>query len=95
MDPTNIERPDPGGRPRAEKQSPLDHATGLVLRVCQLAGSASFVDDARESLAAEGIQAAVRNRDTAVLFDWLVATLASLTKSPSTTWSATAKPPGT
>ncbi len=28
-----------------------------------------------KSLAAEGIQAAVRNRDTAVLFDWLVATL--------------------
>ncbi len=75
MDPSGVKLPDPSGHPQAKKQSALEHATRLILRVCQLAGSASFVDDARESLAAEGIQAAVRNRDTAVLFDWLVATL--------------------
>jgi hypothetical protein len=45
---------------------------GLILRVCRIAGSGSFVDNARESLAAEGIHAAVRTRDTAALFDWLV-----------------------
>jgi hypothetical protein len=43
--------------------------------VCQIAGSASFLDNARRSLKAEGIAAAVRNHDTAALFDWLVAAL--------------------
>jgi hypothetical protein len=40
-----------------------------------IAGSPTFADDARESLEAEGVDAAVRNRDTAALFDWLVAIL--------------------
>jgi hypothetical protein len=53
----------------------LDHATQLILRVCQLADSASFVDDARESLEAEGVREAVRTRNTAALFDWLVSIL--------------------
>jgi hypothetical protein len=49
MDPTTTNPPDPGGGPRAKNRSPVDHATQLILRVCQLAGSASFVDDAGES----------------------------------------------
>jgi hypothetical protein len=53
----------------------MDPSTGLILRVCQLAGSASFVDDAREALAAEGVHAAVRTQNTAALFDWLVSIL--------------------
>jgi hypothetical protein len=72
MDPCSINLPDLHGQPRAKDSSALDHATGLILRVCRIAGSPSFVDDARESLTAEGIHAAVRNRDTAALFDWLV-----------------------
>jgi hypothetical protein len=75
MEPSATELPDTGSRPWARNRAALDHATGLVLRVCQVAGSPSFVDDARESLAADGIHAAVRNRDTAALFDWLVSTL--------------------
>jgi hypothetical protein len=74
MDPT-IEQPDPGGPPRAKNRSAVDHATGLILRVCRIAGSPSFVDNARESLAAEGIHAAIRVHDTAALFDWLVSVL--------------------
>jgi hypothetical protein len=70
MYPSNI-----SGRLRAKDSAALDHATGLILRVCQVAGSVSFVDDAREALAAEGVDAAVRNRDTAALFDWLVSIL--------------------
>jgi hypothetical protein len=54
MDPGNINPPDLRRRPRAKNRAALDHATGLILRVCQVAGSASFVDDAREALAAEG-----------------------------------------
>jgi hypothetical protein len=75
MDPRNINLPDSRGRPRAKDHAAIDHATRLILRVCQLAGSASFVDDAREALAAEGVDAAVRSRNTAALFDWLVSIL--------------------
>jgi hypothetical protein len=75
MDPTTINLPDPGGRPWAKDSAALDHATGLILRVCRIAGSPSFIDYVRESLAAEGVHAAVRNRDTAALFDWLVSIL--------------------
>ena len=75
MDPSNIKPPDSRGRPRAKNRSALEHATGLMLRVCQAAGSPSFVADARESAEAEGIHAAVRTRNTAVLFDWLVTSL--------------------
>jgi hypothetical protein len=75
MDPSSISHPDPGSRPRAKGSATLDHATELILRVCQIAGSASFVDDAREALAAEGVHAAVRTRNTAALFDWLVSIL--------------------
>jgi hypothetical protein len=75
MDRSITELPDSHDRPPAKSRSPVDHATGLILQVCRIAGSPSFVDDARESLQAEGIPAAVRNRDTAALFDWLVSTL--------------------
>jgi len=70
MDPTTINLSDPGGHPRAKDSAALDHATRLILRVCQLAGSASFVDDARES---REVASAIRSRNTAILFDWLVA----------------------
>ena len=70
MNPSTIKFPRPRGRPRAKDGAALDHATRLILRVCQLAGSASFVADARESLEAEGVHAAVRTRNTAALFDW-------------------------
>jgi len=75
MDPSSINLPGLHGHPLAKNWSALDHATGLILRVCHLAGSASFVDDAREALAAEGVHAAVRTRNTAALFDWLVSIL--------------------
>jgi hypothetical protein len=73
--PSTINLPSSRGRLRAKDRAPLDHATRLILRVCQLAGSASFVADARESLEAEGVREAVRTRNTAALFDWLVSIL--------------------
>src|SRR5580700_11266624 len=91
--PSTIELPRPRRRPQAKNRAPLDHATQLILRVCHLAGAASFVADARESLEAEGVHAAVRTRNTAALFDWLVSILSYQgisAKSPSTTWSAMA-----
>jgi hypothetical protein len=64
----------PGSRSghRAKDRAALDHATRLILRVCRLAGPTAILDDARQS--AE-IASAIRHRNTAVLFDWLVAAL--------------------
>jgi hypothetical protein len=62
-------------RLKDEVRAPIDHATRLILRVCYLAGSATIIDDARASLEADGVREATRNRNTAILFDWLVAIL--------------------
>lgn len=56
----------PRGRPPAKKRTPIDHATRLILRVCRLAGSTAILDDARAWLQAEGIHAAIRDRNTAI-----------------------------
>jgi hypothetical protein len=66
-----------GSRRRNQRRvrAPLDHASRLILRVCRLAGSPTFVDDARARLEANGIHVAIRNRTTAALFDWLVVEL--------------------
>jgi hypothetical protein len=72
MDRTTISLPPLCGRPRAKDRAALDHATQLILRVCRLAGPTSVVDDARES---HEVASAIRDRNTTVLFDWLVAAL--------------------
>jgi hypothetical protein len=53
----------------------IGYATGLVTRVCQLAGCSAFIDDARASLEAEGVVAAVCDHNTPALFNWLVSVL--------------------
>jgi hypothetical protein len=53
----------------------LTHATRLITRVCELAGSPIFIDEARWLLEAAGVVAAVRDRDTPVLYDWLLSEL--------------------
>ena len=51
----------------------IDHAVRLIHAVCGLAGSATWIDDIRADLRADKVQAAIRHRDTAVVFDWLMA----------------------
>jgi hypothetical protein len=53
----------------------VDHAVRVIYRVCCLAGSANLIDKIRADLHAEGVRAAMRTRDTAVVFDWLIAAL--------------------
>jgi hypothetical protein len=53
----------------------LDHAIGVIHRVCCLAGAANLIDEIRAELTAEGIIAAIQRHDTPVLFDWLMAAL--------------------
>src|SRR6202045_4395425 len=54
-----------------EQGSAIDHAVRLIHAVCGLAGSATWIDDIRADLRADKVQAAIRHRDTAVVFDWL------------------------
>jgi hypothetical protein len=47
----------------------------MVFTVCGLAGSPSLLDEIRADLRADKVQAAIQNRNTAVVFDWLMAAL--------------------
>jgi len=64
-------------RPKIKNKpnSAIHHAVRLIHAVCGLAGSATWIDDIRADLRADKVQAAIRNRDTAVVFDWLMAAL--------------------
>jgi hypothetical protein len=53
----------------------IEHAVRLIHAVCGLAGSVTWIDDIRADLRADKVRAAIRNRDTAVVFDWLMAAL--------------------
>jgi hypothetical protein len=48
------------------------YAHRIIYTVCCLAGSASFVDDARDNLVNEGVLGAIAAHNTPVLFDWMV-----------------------
>jgi len=50
----------------------LHYAVQLIYATCCLAGSASYLDDIRADLRDCGIIRAIRDHDTAALFDWLV-----------------------
>ena len=47
----------------------------MIYRVCCLAGSANLIDKIRADLDANHVRAAMRKRDTAAVFDWLIAAL--------------------
>ena len=57
------------------RRAALDHAVRVIYRVCCLAGSASLIDKIRADLDADGVRTAIRKRQTAVVFDWLIAAL--------------------
>jgi hypothetical protein len=53
----------------------IDHAVRLIHAVCGLAGSARLLDDIRAELRADKMVAAIRQRETGPVFDWLMAAL--------------------
>jgi hypothetical protein len=53
----------------------IDHAVRMIHAICGLAGSATLIDDIRADLRTDKVHAAIRHRDTAVVFDWLMAAL--------------------
>ena len=54
------------------KPSELDQATRLVRRICRIAGDRRLIDRLIRDWARHGVRAAIRRRDTPVLFDWLL-----------------------
>ena len=58
-----------------DRTAAIDHAVRVIYRVCCLAGSASLIDKIRADLDADGVRTAIRKRQTAVVFDWLIAAL--------------------
>jgi hypothetical protein len=78
--PTTISRRHQISQPKHPKihkptSAAIDHALRLIHAICGLAGSATWIDDIRADLRADKVQAAIRHRDTAVVFDWLMAAL--------------------
>jgi hypothetical protein len=61
------------GRSPAKNDAALSHATRLILRVCQLSGTTAFLDDAGLGPEGRDLRQAIRSRNTADLFDWLIA----------------------
>jgi hypothetical protein len=61
--------------PKTHNRTALDHAVRVIYRVCYLAGSASLIDKIRADLDADGVRAAIKKRDTAPVFDWLIEAL--------------------
>src|SRR6202022_1167365 len=57
------------------QSSAINHAVRLIHAVCGLAGAATWIDDIRADLRADKVQTALRHRNTAVVFDWLMAAL--------------------
>src|ERR1700746_3218287 len=51
----------------------INHAVRLIHAVCGLAGSPTLIDAIRAELRADKVSAAIRNRDTGPVFDWLMA----------------------
>jgi hypothetical protein len=63
------------GRSPAKKEAALTHARRLILQVCHHSGTAAFIDDAGLGPEGKDLRKAIRSRNTAALFDHLVAAL--------------------
>jgi hypothetical protein len=58
---------------RKEEGSAINHAVRLIHAVCGIAGSPNLIDEVRAELRADEVRAAIRNRNTGPVFDWLMA----------------------
>jgi hypothetical protein len=63
------------GRSPAKNDAALTRARSLILRICHLAGTAAFIDEAGLGPDGKDLRKAIRCRNTAALFDHLVAAL--------------------
>jgi hypothetical protein len=51
----------------------INHAVRLIHAICGLAGSPRLIEEIQAELRADKVRAAIRNRDTGPVFDWLMA----------------------
>ena len=58
-----------------DQGSAINHAVRLIHAVCGLAGSPTLIDEIRAELRTEKVRAAIRDRQTGPVFDWLMAAL--------------------
>ena len=65
----------PAAATKRVEGSGIDHAVRLIRQICRLSQSTNLIAETRAALRAEGITAAVRHRDSAALFDWLITML--------------------
>jgi hypothetical protein len=63
------------GRSPAQNDVALTHARNLILRVCYIAGTAAFIDEAGLGPEEKELRKAIRTRNTPALFSRLVAAL--------------------
>jgi hypothetical protein len=63
------------GRSSARNEAALTHATRLIFRVCHIAGTAAFIEESGLGPEGKDLRKAIRSRNTAALFDHLVAAL--------------------
>jgi hypothetical protein len=68
-----IQLPPANARAQAANRSALDHATRLIHRVCCLAGEPDLIDEIRTDN--DSVRSAIKQHDTAALFDWLMVML--------------------
>src|SRR5260370_12718361 len=57
------------------RDAAINHAVRLIHAICGLAGSPTLIDEIRAELRADKVRAAIRNRDTGPVFDWLISAL--------------------
>ncbi len=62
-------------RPKTQNGAAINHAVRLIHAICGPAGSPNLIDEIRAELRAEKVRAAIRNRHTGPVFDWLMAAL--------------------
>jgi hypothetical protein len=68
---------DPGGRRPSIRRAGQDtvpkfaRIVKLVERICRLAGNPGLIEEGREDLVWHGVPKAIRQHDTATIFDWL------------------------
>src|ERR1700726_4426068 len=60
---------------RNGREAAINHAVRLIHAICGLAGSPSLIDESQAELRAHKVRAAIRNRDTGPVFDWLMSAL--------------------
>ena len=60
---------------RNGRDAAINHAVRLIHAICGLAGSPTLIDEIRAELRADKVRAAIRNRDTGPVFDWLMSAL--------------------